>query len=155
MRHDVPIVGVVGNAQNAALNELFSPVRLQRIDDLSTKYAAGSTMTLSDLFDWAQSGIFGDIAGGAVAKDGVIRRNLQVAYAKRLSDLWTSPPSGAPADAQALARLELQNLQHDVHLGLRSSHLDELTRAHLQALEAIASDALQAHAVIAPPAGSE
>jgi hypothetical protein len=155
MRHDVPIVSVVGNAQNAALDELFSPVRLQRIDDLSTKYAAGSTMTLSDLFDWAQSGIFGDIAGGAVAKDGVIRRNLQVAYAKRLSDLWTSPPSGTPADAQALARLELQNLQHDVHLGLRSPHLNELTRAHLQALEAIASDALQAHAVIAPPAGSE
>jgi hypothetical protein len=38
---------------------------------------------------------------------------------------------------------------------LRSSHLNELTRAHLQALEAIASDALQAHAVIAPPGGSE
>ena len=153
IRHDVAIVGIVGNAQNAALNELFSPVRLQRIDDLSTKYGAGSTMTLSDLFDWAQSGIFGDISNGGVAKDGVVRRNLQVAYAKRLSDMWTNPAAGTPSDAQALAHLQLANLQHAVNLGLRSAHLDELTRAHLQALGAIANDALQAHAVIAPPSG--
>lgn len=151
-RHDVAIVEIVGAAQNAALNELFAPLRLQRVDDLSTKYEARSTMTLSDLFDWAQSGILGDIANGRVTKDGAIRRNLQVAYAKRLGDLWTSPPPGTPGDAQALARMQLQKLRHDVALGLRSSQLDELTRAHLQALDAIANQALQAHAVIAPPA---
>jgi hypothetical protein len=152
-RHDVAITDIIGRAQNGALNELFAPLRLQRIDDLSTKYAAGKTMTLADLFDWAQSGIFGDVASGGVVKDGVIRRNLQIAYAKRLSDLWTSPKPGTPADAQALARLQLEDLRHAVALGLRSSHLDELTRAHLEALDAVANQALQAHAVITP-AGS-
>lgn len=151
-RHDVPIVEIVGKAQKAALDELFSPLRLQRIDDLSTKYHAGTTMTLSDLFGWAQDGIFGDIAGGQAAKDGVIRRNLQIAYAKRLGDLWTAPKAGTPADAQALARLELENLQRAVAAGLRSPHLDELTRAHLQALGAIAAQALHAHATIAQAA---
>lgn len=149
-RHDVAIVELVGSAQNAALNELFSPLRLQRIDDLSTKYRPGSTMSLTDLFDWAQDGIFGDITSGRVTKDGVIRRNLQVAYAKRLSDLWTSPAPGTPGDAQALAHLELGNLRQAVGTALRGGHLDELTRAHLEALDAIAGQALQAHAVIAP-----
>lgn len=153
-RHDVPIAQIVGNAQNAALNELFSPLRLQRIDDLSSKYGDGKTIALSDLFDWAQSGIFGDIASGRVATDGVIRRNLQIAYAKRLGDLWTAPKPGTPSDAQALARLELGNLQQAVRSGLHS-HLDELTRAHLEALDAIANQALQAHAVIAPPAAPQ
>lgn len=153
-RHDVPVVELVGSAQNSALNELFSPLRMQRIDDLSTKYRAGSTMSLSDLFDWAQSGIFGDIATGGVAKDGVIRRNLQVAYAKRLGDLWTAPAAGTPADAQALARLQLEDLRHSVALGLRR-HLDELTRAHLEQLDAIANQALQARATIAAPATRE
>jgi hypothetical protein len=153
-RHDVPITQIIGNAQNVALNELFSPLRLQRIDDLSTKYDDGATMTLSDLFDWAQSGIFGDIAGGRVAKAGVIRRNLQIVYAKRLGDLWTSPKPGTPSDAQALARLELGNLRQSVRAGLRTPHLDELMRAHLEALDAIASQALQARAVIAPPASA-
>jgi Met-zincin/Domain of unknown function (DUF5117) len=149
-RHDVPVVEIVGDAQNSALNELFAPLRLQRIDDLATKYASGSTMSLTDLFDWAQSGIFGDIASGRVANDGVIRRNLQIAYAKRLGDLWTAPKAGTPADAQALARLELQNLRYAVSQGMRSAHMDELTRAHLGALDAIANQALQAHATIAP-----
>lgn len=149
-RHDVAIVEIVGHAQQSALDELFSPLRLERIDDLSTKYRAGSTMTLTDLFDWAQSGIFGDIASGRVASDGVIRRNLQIAYAKRLGELWTSPKSGTPGDAQALARLELGNLRHAVATVLHGRRLDELTRAHLEALDAIAAQALQAHAVIAP-----
>jgi hypothetical protein len=153
-RHDVPITQIIGNAQNVTLNELFAPLRLQRIDDLSTKYDDGKTMTLSDLFDWAQSGIFGDLANGKVAKDGVIRRNLQIAYAQRLADLWTSPKPGTPSDAQALARLELGSLQQAVRSGLRTPHLDELTRAHLEALDAIANQALQARAVIAPPAGA-
>jgi hypothetical protein len=149
-RHDVAVTELIGAAQNGALSALFAPLRLQRIDDLSTKYPGGSTMTLSDLFDWAQSGIFGDVANGGVVKDGVIRRNLQISYAKRLSDLWTSPKPGTPADAQALARLQLEDLHHVVALGLRSPHLNELTRAHLEALDAIANQALQAHAVIAP-----
>jgi hypothetical protein len=145
-RHDVAVVEMVGDAQNGALNELFSPLRLQRIDDLSTKYASGATMSLSDLFDWAQSGIFADIAHA-----GVIRRNLQIAYAKRLADIWTAPHAGTPADAQALAHLKLEQLHGTVASALRNTRLDELTRAHLEALEAIANEALQAHTTIAAP----
>lgn len=147
-RHDVDVTARIGTAQDETLDELFAPLRLQRIADLSSKYGRAA-MTLPDLFNWVQSGILGDLADGRVAGDGVIRRNLQVAYAKRLAKMWLNPQPGTPSDAQGLARLQLGRLQHDAALGLRSSKLDELTRAHLEELRAIAQQALEAHAAIA------
>ena len=67
--HGVSILGAVGEAQRSALAELFSPVRLQRIDEFSLRYAPGKTMTLTDLFDWTRAGIFGDIARGTMTRE--------------------------------------------------------------------------------------
>ncbi|MBV8433228.1 MAG: zinc-dependent metalloprotease [Candidatus Eremiobacteraeota bacterium] len=147
-RHDVPIVEIASRTQERVMDELFAPLTLTRIDDLSTKYAAGSTMTLSDLFDWTRNGMYGDLASGAVAKAGVVRRNAQMHFAKRLAQLWVSPSDGTPTDAQSLARLQLEMLAHDCALGLLHS-LDEQTRAHLEALQAVAKQALEARATIA------
>lgn len=148
-RHDYPIVEAAAAAQDAVLDELFAPLTLERIDDLPTKYRAGSTMSLTDLFDWARASIFGDIGSGAVAKDGVVRRNLQLRYAKRLAAMWISPAAGTPTDAQALARLQLADLERDADAALVRGHLDEMTQAHVAALAAIARQALEAHAAIA------
>jgi uncharacterized protein DUF4953/uncharacterized protein DUF5117/uncharacterized protein DUF5118 len=147
-RHDVPIVEIAGLAQDQALGELFAPLTLQRIDDLSTKYRRGTTMTLVDLFDWSRNGIYGDIANGAVAQAGVVRRNAQMRFAKRLAQLWLAPAEGTPTDAQSLARLQLEDLSHDCAAALRG-RIDELTRAHLEALAAVAKQALDARATIA------
>jgi hypothetical protein len=147
-RHDVPIVEIAGLAQDQALSELFAPLTLQRIDDLSTKYGRGTTMSLVDLFDWSRNGIYGDIANGAVAHAGVVRRNAQMRFTKRLAQLWIAPADGTPTDAQALARLQLENLSHDCAIALQG-RLDELTRAHLEALSAMAKQALEARATIA------
>jgi hypothetical protein len=151
-RHDVPVVTIVGNAQLAALHALFSPLTLERLDDMSTKYAPGQAMDLSDLFDWAQSGIFGGLASGG-AHDGLIRRNLQAAYARLLSQMLLAPDRRTPSDARSLARLELQNLAHDASTG--ASHAStEVERAHLQALAALAEQALHAQATLVAPMGA-
>lgn len=151
-RHDVDVVGIAGQAQNAVFSEMFAPLTLQRIDDLQTKYGAGKTMSIGDLFDWAQTSVFGDIANGRAASDGVVARNLQSSYARRLGALWTSPVDGTPDDARALARLKLGQLRHDIAGAMGRSGLDELTRAHLEELDAIASQALSAQAVMKQPA---
>ncbi len=148
-RHDVAVSQIAASAQDAVLNELFAPLTLQRIDDLSLKYRAGTTMSLADLFDWARASIFGDLASGAVAHDGVVRRNLQIRYAKRLAALWTSPAAGTPPDAQALARLQLVDLAAEATAASSRRGLDEMTQAHLGALAAIARQALEARATIA------
>jgi len=153
-RHDVSIAGSAANAQNMVLNELFAPLTLQRIDELSLKYHPGTTMTLTDLFDWTRDGIFGDIENGRVAQTGVVRRNAQMQFAKRLSQMWTAPAAGTPTDAQALARLQLVDLSGHTTSGLRGK-LDEQSRAHLEALQAVATQALEARATIAAPAQSQ
>jgi Met-zincin/Domain of unknown function (DUF5117)/Domain of unknown function (DUF5118) len=151
-RHDVPVATIVGNAQLATLHALFSPLRMQRLDDMSTKYAQGATMSLPDLFDWAQTAIFGGIASGG-AHDGLIRRNLQTAYARLLTHMWIAPVKGTPADGQALARLELQSLAHEAGTGAPLA-ASEVERAHLRALAALAQQALQVRATTAAPFGA-
>ncbi|MGA8535144.1 MAG: zinc-dependent metalloprotease [Candidatus Tumulicola sp.] len=150
-RHDVDVVGIAGATQERVLDELFAPLTLARIDQLSTKYSTGAAMSLTDLFDWTRGGIFGDIQDGKAAQAGVVLRNAQVNFAKRLAKLWTSPAAGTPPDAQALARLQLEYLVNDSAAALGRSKLDEMTRAHLEALEALAKQALEARATIAPP----
>lgn len=147
-RHDVPIATTVASSQMAVLRELFSPLRLQRIDEISMRYAPGTTMTITDLFDWTRTGIFGSIGDGSVAREGLIRRNLQTMFAKLLGAMLTSPQPGTPGDAQALARVQLEDLRHDAAAALDRPHLDELTRAHLESLQAIADAALSAKPLI-------
>jgi hypothetical protein len=155
-RHDVPVVEIAAQTQDQALHEVFSPLTLQRIDDLQTKYAGRRTMNITDLFGWAENGVFGELAGGGEARDGVVRRNLQMRFVKQLGLMWTSPSPGTPTDAQAMARMTLTHVVHDANTATSSQHLDELTRAHVEALAAVAKQALEAHATIAgplPPAG--
>jgi hypothetical protein len=151
IRHDVPIATTVETAQMSVLHELFSPLRLQRLDDMSMRYPAGATMTMADLFDWARSGIFGSIGNGSVAREGLIRRNLQTMYARFLGTMLTSPQAGTPGDAQALARVQLEDLHHAAAVALAHGHLDELTRGHLESLQSIADAALSAKEIIAAP----
>jgi hypothetical protein len=150
-RHDIAIVQIAQQTQDNVLGELFAPLTLQRIDDLGTKYASGSTMTLTDLFDWSRNGIFGDISAGKAAQAGVVRRNLQMRYTKRLAQMWTAPAAGTPSDAQALARTQLEDLVASTSGALRGKS-DELTRSHLGALRALARQALDARATLAAPA---
>ena len=112
-------------------------------------------MNLSDLFAWSRATVFGDISNGSVAHAGVIKRNLQMSFAKRLAQMWTAPVAGTPSDAQALARLQLIDLAASTQTALQRRNLDDLTRAHLGALMTLAKQALTAHAVMAAPlAGS-
>lgn len=151
-RHDVAVAQIAANAQDQVLSELFAPLTMQRLDDLVMKYRAGSTMSLSDLFAWSRNDIFGDVANARVGQAGIVRRNLQMRFAKRLATMWTAPHRGTPPDAQALARLSLARLDADVHRALQKRNLDDLTQAHLQALDAIAREALDARATLAAPA---
>ncbi len=143
-RHDVPVAAIALGAQSATLSALFSPLRLQRIDDLSNKYGSGQTIDMTQLFDWSRASIFGSIADGSVAKEGLVRRNLQTMFARYLANMVVMPLPGTPGDAQALARVALEGLRHDAATALNRGNLDDLTRGHLLSLEAIATQALTA-----------
>jgi hypothetical protein len=152
MRHDVPLATLVQDIQQSALQMMFQPVLLQRLDDSSLKYAPGTAMSLSDLFVWTQSAIFGDLRSGRGWRAGEIRRGLQQRYARMLAQMLLAPEPGTPYDAQSLARAELVALAADVRAAHGNPNLDLMTRAHLNALLAVADQALGARTVVPIPA---
>jgi hypothetical protein len=146
-RHDLPIVELAGATQAAILGQMFQPLVLQRLDDLSMKSNPGQTMSIADLFDWTQSSVYGDLRSKEYAPTQ-IRRNLQQWYARYLIGLWLKPEPGTPFDAQSLARLKLGELQGDVRYALGHNKADELTRAHLENLDTIVGRALDTRNVV-------
>ena len=128
-RHDFPLVENTNVAQLAAVDYLFKPLVLQRIDENPAE-STQPTMTMADLFDWLHTGIFGDLHAATIP---LVSRNLQSAYVGRLAILIAAPPKGTPPDAQALAAAELLRIARDAATAMRGNH-DSVTRAHLAAL---------------------
>jgi hypothetical protein len=146
LRHDVPIANLAETLQSFTLSRLYQPTMLQRLDDLSLKYPAGSTMSLADLFAWTQDAVFRDLRTGAGSNE--IHRSVQQWYAHKLAQIILAPMPGTPFDAQSLARAELVDLQSELQSARAG---DALTAAHLASLKAIVNQALDARIVL--PAG--
>jgi len=135
--------------QTAVLNTLFQDVRLARLAEQGSTLAAGTAYTLADLFADVRRGVFAELSAGQPAIDPY-RRNLQQAFVDQMdrlinTPLVTQPPPqfvafGAtattrPADARALARLELQGIQTSIR-GALAKAVDRMTRAQLVDLQA-------------------
>ena len=128
-RHDYPFADQLNDAQMAAVEYLFKPLVLQRIDE-NPSLSRAQTMTIADLFDWLHAGIFANLRQAAIP---LISRNLQSRYVARLSVLATAPAEGTPPDAKALAQAELLRIARDASAALGGRH-DAVTKAHLAAL---------------------
>ncbi len=147
-RHDEPVAEFVEGTQQFVLQQMFQPLMLQRLDDLSLKAKPGSTMSLTDLFNWTQDAVYSDLKDPKLNSIGLIHRSLQQSYARMLGRLWLAPAtSGMPYDAESLARAKLVSLRDDIGGALRRPNLDELTRAHLQNLADVVSRILDSRQV--------
>jgi hypothetical protein len=146
-RHDVPIVEVISAYQNRVLTTIFQPLRLQRIDEIVVRSKPGSTMTISDLFNWAQDSVYGSLRAQNLSDVPLLTRNLQASYTRMLIRMANVPARGTPYDAQALARSKLVSLSGTLRSALNSGSLDEISRAHLADLQSKVSIALEGRPV--------
>ena len=64
-RHDFALVEQINAAQLRAIDYLFKPLVLQRIDENPSE-SARPTMTIADLFDWLHAGIFADLRDATI-----------------------------------------------------------------------------------------
>jgi hypothetical protein len=103
---------------------------------------------LPDVFAWTQAAVFGDLSDGRIVEANEIHRALQQYYARMLAQMLLAPAPALPYDAQALARTELVAVAHDVQKARGMRSLDLMTRSHLDALDAVAHDALAARTVV-------
>ncbi|MBV8280542.1 MAG: zinc-dependent metalloprotease, partial [Candidatus Eremiobacteraeota bacterium] len=150
-RHDVPIVEIIGGLQNRILAMMFQPLRLQRIDEIGVRSAPGSTMSLTDLFNWTQNSVYGGLRASNLSSIPLTARNLQASYTGMLVTMALKPAKGTPSDAQALARAKLVSLSGTLRSALNSSSLDEISRAHLENLQNKVSLALQGRDTASAP----
>ncbi|MDQ2864750.1 MAG: zinc-dependent metalloprotease [Candidatus Eremiobacteraeota bacterium] len=138
-RHDFPVVKTINDAQLRTINFFFQPLVLQRIDE-NPMLSTTRTMTIADLFQWMQRSVYGDLNSHSAS---TVRRNLQSAYVTKLIEIANDPEKGTPGDAQAMARLELQDLAHQAALAAKNRSFDTLARAHAEDLARRAVSAIK------------
>lgn len=140
-RHDFPIVDDIGRAQAGAIDYLFQPTVLARLEQNPLQSTA-PTLSLTQFFGWMQSAVYSELRTRSVRSISLVRRNLQAIYEDKLIALATAPQAGAPPDGQSLARLELARIQGAATARLRAADLDDATQAHLETLAQKAQTAL-------------
>ncbi|MEH2027915.1 zinc-dependent metalloprotease [Nostoc sp.] len=128
-RLDFPIHDLVLLMQSSVLRDLLSGDRLSRLKDIELKTPEGKSLTLPELFDTLQSGIWTEVIKPKAKpmKIGSLRRGLQREYLDILTSMVLRKEH-VPEDARTLAWYKLKQLDEKLK-GVNSE--DEYTKAHL------------------------
>lgn len=128
-RLDFPIHDLVLLMQGSVLRDLLSGDRLSRLKDIELKTPEGKALTLPELFDTLQSGIWTEVIQPKAKpmKIASLRRGLQRQYLDILTGMVLRKEN-VPEDARTLAWYKLKQLDEKLK-GVSSE--DEYTKAHL------------------------
>ncbi|HYT90964.1 MAG TPA: zinc-dependent metalloprotease [Gemmataceae bacterium] len=152
MSVDYPLYDRILGIQRIVLNQLLDGGVLRRIQNNALKTENDEQpLTVAEVFRSLTDGIWGEhpVKGAAdikrQVKSTVIRRNLQRAHLKEMSNLVLGERSSggfmiffgrssgsAPPDARSLARMHLREIQGRITTALNEKNaIDDTTRAHL------------------------
>ncbi|QHG15468.1 zinc-dependent metalloprotease [Nostoc sp. ATCC 53789] len=146
-RLDYPIHENILKFQSAVLRSLLDSDRLNRLQDIELKTLPGEALSIPELFDTLQTGIWTEVlTPGELKPISSIRRSLQREYLNILLEMMLGT-TDTPEDGRTLAWYELRQLQKaiDVRLKQLSESLDIYTLAHLEASGDRITKALNAH----------
>lgn len=128
-RLDYPIHDLVLLLQSGVLRDLLSGDRLSRLKDIELKTESGEALTMPELFDTLQNGIWTEVIqpkGGSL-KISSLRRGLQREYLDILIGMVLRKEY-VPEDARTLAWYNLRQLHGQLR---RVNSQDQYTKAHL------------------------
>ncbi len=127
-RLDYPIHDLVLTLQSAVLVDLLSGDRLSRLKDIELKSSSEQALTIPELLDTLQSGIWTEVLKPeGKLKISSLRRGLQREYVNILSDMILRKEY-VPEDARTLAWYKIRQLNEKL-AGVNSD--DEYTKAHI------------------------
>jgi hypothetical protein len=127
-RLDYPVHDLVLFVQSIVLSDLLSSDRLTRMKDIELKSETGEALTLPELFNSLQEGIWTEvIQPEGDLKISSLRRGLQRQYVNFLTYMVLRQVN-VPEDARSLAWYKLKQLNYRLS---RVKSRDEYTRAHL------------------------
>jgi hypothetical protein len=152
LRLDFPVEEYVEINQEFLLRQMWQATVLERLDAMESRESRpGQTMSLADLFDWTDDGVWGDLSDAGVSTVPEIHRVLQQRYAALLEHIMLHPDYGTPLDASALARHHLVALRSRLDDAIARGGYDEATEANLEQVRASVEGALTASTVIPAP----
>ncbi|MEH2162405.1 MAG: zinc-dependent metalloprotease [Nostoc sp.] len=134
-RLDYPIHENILNLQSAVLRSLLHTERLNRLQDIELKTLPGEALSIPELFDTLQTGIWTEVLTPGEPKPiSSIRRSLQREYLNIMLEMMLGN-TDTPEDGRTLAWYELRQLQKaiDVRVKQLSDSVDIYTLAHLEA----------------------
>ncbi|WP_414576819.1 zinc-dependent metalloprotease [Anabaena sp. CCY 9402-a] len=133
-RLDYPIHESILSYQRAILRSLFDGERLNRLRDLELKTLVGQALSIPELFDTLQQGIWTEVlASGKPQAISSIRRSLQQEHLNILLEMVLHQYD-VPEDGRTLAWYELRQLQNAINTQVKQfgEKLDTYTLAHLE-----------------------
>lgn len=153
-RLDYALHETAENSQAEILNDLFDPIRLNRILDLQLMFAPDEErFTMVDLYEGVREALWSELDTASPIDS--FRRNLQRKHLQTLAEQILRPKAGLPGDAAALARADLLRIESAAGAALTRNTFDSMTRAHVGDMRARIRKALDAPAATmllpAPP----
>ncbi|MEB3830443.1 zinc-dependent metalloprotease [Phormidium sp. CCY1219] len=131
---DYPIHQRINLLQGIVLRSLLSYPRLMRLQDLELKASPGEALTIQELFDTLQTGIWTEAIEPEddMGEISSVRRDLQRDHLAMMMAMVLRKAQ-VPDEARTLAWYNLQQLrqQLDRTLDKRGDNLDTATKAHL------------------------
>ncbi|MBD2528581.1 zinc-dependent metalloprotease [Nostoc flagelliforme FACHB-838] len=151
-RLDYPIHDRILNFQSAILRSLLDSDRLNRLQDIELKTLPSQALSIPELFDTLQTGIWTEVLiPGEPKPISSIRRSLQREYLNILLEMILGT-TNTPEDGRTLAWYKLRQLQKAIDVRLKQlggvPPLDDIyTLAHLEASGDRITKALNAHLI--------
>jgi hypothetical protein len=133
-RLDYPITSLISLIHRYVLQDLFNPIRLFRLRDLELKTTANNVLTIPELFETIQNGIWTEIlANNGEIEISSLRRSLQRQHLDILSNMVLRKIS-IPEDAETVAWYQLKQLNNQLETTLKRSKnkMNAYTLAHLE-----------------------
>lgn len=143
-RIDFPFHERIAGLQRTLLTQLVNPYRLSRIRDAELRYGADRVLGIPDLMESLTRTVWAEVWTGSPRNVDSLRRDLQRSYLDVFRGIVVSPPDRTPADARAVARRQLKDLDGRLARALQGGGLDAYTRAHLEEARAWIGKALEA-----------
>ncbi|MBD3401509.1 hypothetical protein GF420_01335, partial [candidate division GN15 bacterium] len=127
---DYPIHQRVLYIQQLALSRLYSPAVIGRLLNNMERTESNDVYTMYDMFTESRRAIWGEIVGPNNVNS--YRRQLQMAHLGHVMNIYLSPNAQYPMDARTLAANDLDILEQAATSAVRSSNINEMTRAHFK-----------------------
>ncbi len=118
--------------QNSVMAQLLQPTRLSLIRDGESKFGAANMVTIPELMNDVTRAVWSEVWTVSSTRNATpLRRDLQRAHIDRLTQLVVRPAPGTPADARAVARRQLRDLDRRLAAAANAAGLNAYMAAHI------------------------